>query len=276
MKLWREIKQDFLNDFEESLGNQEAMSIFYLIVEYFTQQYRPVLNDLPLMSKEEYNQFQEICKELNNQKPIQYILGYAWFYDMQLYVNKHVLIPRQETEELVSWILSDIKNKTVRIVDIGTGSGAIAIALAKYSKGSVIAIDIDESTLQVATNNAIAQQVDIDFYCEDIMQWQPNQVFDVIVSNPPYIPISYASQMSTQVVDFEPSKALFVPDNQPILFYERIIDFAVDSLAKHGSLYFEMNEFYKEEVETYAIQKGFTVESRKDLNGNWRMIKCLF
>ena len=217
--------------------------------------------------------------ELKKERPLQYILGTAYFLDLELEVNTAVLIPRPETEELVHWILSDEdKLNPLTILDIGTGSGCIAISLKKTAQlWNVAALDVSEQALDVAHRNASKNEVSIQFHLEDILdkkQWLTP--LDVIVSNPPYVLPSEKEQMLSNVLDYEPDLALFVTEEDPLLFYKRIIEFANQNLKPSGALYFEINPIFVDELVT--ILKKFTfdsVEVRNDYLNRPRMIKAI-
>ena len=217
--------------------------------------------------------------ELKKERPLQYILGTAYFLDLELEVNAAVLIPRPETGELVHWILSDEdKLNPLTILDIGTGSGCIAISLKKTSQlWNVAALDVSEQALDVAHRNASKNEVSIQFHLEDILdkkQWLIP--LDVIVSNPPYVVPSEKEQMLSNVLDYEPDLALFVPEEDPLLFYKRIIEFAHQNLKPSGALYFEINPIFVDELVTFF--KKFTFDSfevRNDYLNRPRMIKAI-
>ena len=217
--------------------------------------------------------------ELKKERPLQYILGTAYFLDLELEVNTAVLIPRPETEELVHWILSDEdKLNPLTILDIGTGSGCIAISLKKTAQlWNVAALDVSGQALDVAHRNASKNEVSIQFHLEDILdkkQWLIP--LDVIVSNPPYVVPSEKEQMLSNVLDYEPDLALFVPEEDPLLFYKRIIEFAHQNLKPSGALYFEINPIFVDELVTFF--KKFTFDSfevRNDYLNRPRMIKAI-
>ena len=217
--------------------------------------------------------------ELKKERPLQYILGTAYFLDLELEVNTAVLIPRPETEELVHWILSDEdKLNPLTILDIGTGSGCIAISLKKTAQlWNVAALDVSGQALDVAHRNASKNEVSIQFYLEDILdkkQWLIP--LDVIVSNPPYVVPSEKEQMLSNVLDYEPDLALFVTEEDPLLFYKRIIEFANQNLKPSGALYFEINPIFVDELVTFF--KKFTFDSfevRNDYLNRPRMIKAI-
>lgn len=220
-----------------------------------------------------------IVSKLNLQKPIQYILGEADFFGLNFKVDQNVLIPRQETEELVDWIIKSNSLKSPSILDIGTGSGCIAISLARNIKGSrVSAIDISEGALKVAKENTINNNVNVDLFKADILDYSsiiPNQPFEIVVSNPPYVRELERLQMQSNVLDHEPHSALFVSDTDPLLFYREIAARSKDLLKRGGFLYFEINEALGNETARLLEEYDFSeIELRKDLNGKDRMLKA--
>ncbi|HTH29970.1 MAG TPA: peptide chain release factor N(5)-glutamine methyltransferase [Lacibacter sp.] len=246
------------------------------------------------VTADEAQQINAILQQLLAHRPLQYVLNEAWFYGLKLEVNESVLIPRPETEELVDWIVKDIQGKKyevrstaalltthpspLTVLDIGTGSGCIPIALKKkLPETEVSAIDVCSEALHVAINNAVNNETDINFQLLDFLnesKWSELTKYDIIVSNPPYIKTTEANNMSKHVLEFEPHKALFVPDEDALLFYRKIADFALQHLQPDGAVHIEINQqLGKETVELFQ-QKGFTVELRKDMSGNERMIKA--
>lgn len=222
-------------------------------------------------------------QELLQHKPLQYVTGEAWFYNMKLLVNEHVLIPRPETEELVKLIvdeyqdLSNRENAILNILDIGTGSGCIAIALKKNlltANANVTAIDISSSALLVAQKNALDQQVIINFRELNFLQedaWKQLPQYDIIVSNPPYIPENELVKMDKNVTGFEPHTALFVPDHSPLLFYEKLAAFGKSNLALGGKIFMEIHEDFGEQ--TAALFSPFYKATIiNDLFGKQRMV----
>ena len=211
-------------------------------------------------------------------EPIQYILGEADFYGLKFKVNPSVLIPRAETEELVHLILSNHKNGTeLKVLDIGTGSGCIPISLKKNrAKWLVSACDVSSGALAVANANAVKNGVEVDFFLRDILDERLSfeaQYFDIIVSNPPYIPFEERALMPKNVLENEPHLALFVENDTPLIFYKRIADVANASLKVGGQLYFECNEFNAQKVAQVLQDKAFTaVEIHQDMQGKDRMI----
>ncbi len=234
------------------------------------------------LSETQEAKLKEIQTRLLAKEPIQYVLGMTYFYDLKFKVDPAVLIPRPETEELVAWILEDQpKNLNLRILDIGTGSGCIPITIkSKAPNFQVAALDISEGALTVAKENADLNQVEIAFQNLDILKkenWKILPSFEVIVSNPPYIPFKEKQLMSTNVLDHEPEIALFVTNEDPLIFYRTIIDLAKEHLVKGGWLYFETNEYNATKVEALFFNAGFfDIEKQKDLQGKDRMVKGRF
>ncbi len=212
-------------------------------------------------------------------EPVQYIVGFAWFYGLKFKVNNFVLIPRPETEELVEWILETTKNaqKPIKILDIGTGSGCIPVTLkVKNPSFDVHAVDVSESALITASRNAYRMNADVTFNRIDILNQAESLSlphFDVIVSNPPYIPNHEKALMQDNVLLHEPDLALFVDDNDPLIFYKTIADFAKKRLNTEGVLFFECNEFNAHQVIEMLKEKGFQdVFLRQDMSGKDRMV----
>ncbi len=219
--------------------------------------------------------FHEAYQQLKCDVPIQYILQESYFYGLKFKVNQSVLIPRPETEELVDLIIKKHKTQIVNVLDICTGSGCVAISLAQnLPLAKIEALDISEEAIEIAKLNALNLNCCIDFYVANALEFEAESFsnYDVIVSNPPYIKVSEKNQMSKQVVNYEPSIALFVNDNESLIFYEKIADFALKKLNKHGTLYFEINQNLGIETSLLLENKGFNVQLLKDINQNDRMI----
>ncbi len=262
----------------------ELYSIFELVCESFLN-YSKI--EVKTKINENINQSDLIniyntCNELKTGKPIQYILEDAYFFDLKLKVNSYVLIPRPETEELVYLInntISQNKSNQLRIIDIGTGSGCIPIAIKNnFTNFILYGVDVSELALNVAISNAKINNVDVDFFIIDILKTQElnNSPFDIIISNPPYVLLSESIQMDKRVLDFEPSLALFVEENDPIIFYKKIIDLCLNSLTKKGYLFFELNPFFANEVMIYADSSNQfeTIEIINDMSGKQRFLKA--
>ncbi|UPK68866.1 peptide chain release factor N(5)-glutamine methyltransferase [Chitinophaga filiformis] len=264
---------------------REAANIAHIVMEHVTglsKMDRIVYKDRELTAGQA-TQLQQALAALLEHQPVQYVTGSSWFYGMELQVNANVLIPRPETEELVEWIVQDVRNSKLpqrRILDIGTGSGAIPLAIKKeLPTATVWALDVSSGALETARGNAQQQKLDVHFEQMDILDTNASQslpMFDIIVSNPPYICQRESTDMQEQVVAYEPSIALFVPDDDALLFYRQIGLLAKEKLHPGGALYFEINEAFGEETAGLLRAQGYmNVEVRKDLFGKDRMVKAL-
>jgi release factor glutamine methyltransferase len=218
--------------------------------------------------------------ELMAHKPIQYVTGTAYFHDLELAVNPSVLIPRPETEDLVKWVADDNKEKAgLKVLDIGTGSGCIILALGKLLKQPhLTAVDISGEAIKTASGNAIKYDTRVDFKIADIFEeneWDMLGTYDLIISNPPYVRESEKRGMKANVLDYEPSVALFVPDDDPLLFYRTIAKFSKNHLSGNGKLYLEINENLGKEIIMLLEDEGFSeIILKKDMLGKERMISC--
>lgn len=224
-----------------------------------------------------YGKFLDYVTQLKTYKPIQYITGETSFYGLHFHVNSHVLIPRPETEELVDWILKQKLPHNPVILDVGTGSGCIAVALAKNLPGAIVyAIDISNQAIELANKNANKCGVKIVLGNENILapsEELKKKRFDLIVSNPPYITIGEREKMNKNVLDFEPHLALFVPDEDPLVFYNAILTYTLGSLNENGRVFFEINESFDKEIVALMKNHNFAeIELRKDINDKFRMI----
>lgn len=231
------------------------------------------------ISKEQSGKVKKIVYDLCRHKPIQYILGYSWFYDMRISVNEHVLIPRPETEELVDYIIKNTKTTPGRILDIGTGSGCIAISLAKSFNTKVTGMDISGRALRLASKNARQNKVKVYFRKQDIFKWSKKNLkkkFDLVVSNPPYVREQEKTEMNKNVLDYEPAAALFVDDSDPLIFYEHIARFSSLNLVNGGKLYVEINESLGTETINKLLAYRFKeITLIKDMNGKDRFIEAI-
>ena len=279
-------RNHFINLLEDLYPIEELKSFFYLLAEKYLNLSRinialQLNNEL---TPEEQSSFYQAVDRLRNHEPIQYILGETEFFGMPIIVNKQVLIPRPETEELVSWIIDDVDKKETTILDIGTGSGCIAISLAKKLNNAVVsAIDISNKAIEVAKKNALINNVNLEFSRVDVLNFEDKLVlqdkwkskFDIIVSNPPYVRMQEKKLMQLNVIDHEPDIALFVEDDDPLLFYRRISELSRQYLKHNGTLYLEINEYLGVEMEKMLNEAGFKhVDLKKDMFGKNRMIKC--
>ena len=278
--------QQLLTQLYSVYDTREAANIGDMVIEKVTAQRkidRITYRDIPV-SDTQQTQLQQITADLLKNRPVQYAIGHAWFMNKMFQVNESVLIPRPETEELVDWIVKDISrydNKDLSVLDIGTGSGCIPISIKKQQPAvTVSAIDISESALQVAKVNSVEHQALIDFLHVDILdrsQWNELGQYDIIVSNPPYITQKEAEEMRSNVLDYEPSLALFVPDDNALIFYKTIAAFAKKHLKQQGKVYVEINESYGLQViETFMKGGSKNVELKKDMQGKDRMVKAFY
>ncbi|MEN9908332.1 MAG: hypothetical protein RLZZ540_1481 [Bacteroidota bacterium] len=270
----------------------EAESFFYLILEEKKQLKRIDLALQPdlVFSEEEIVVWNAILEQLKLEIPVQYLLGKTHFYGLEFEVNENVLIPRPETEELVEWIIEsqklEVRSQKLRILDIGTGSGCIAISLAKnIPNAQVFAIDVSEKALATAQKNAKMNQVVVNFIKTDILKtndleklptsnFQLPAKFDIIVSNPPYVRNLEKQEIKKNVLDNEPHLALFVEDDNALIFYRKIAELAQKNLNQNGQLYFEINQYLGKEMIQLLEKMNFkNVELRKDIYGNDRMTR---
>ncbi len=281
IKTLKEAFQNFQSLIQRNYEIEEARSIsqivFKEILGYDTIQL--ILNENDLLPASIFEQLDYIAFQLNEHKPIQYIMGHTEFYGLQYEVNESVLIPRPETEELVDWIIKDHKDdQSLNILDIGTGSGCISITL-KYNipQAKVNTIDVSKEAIAIALKNSLKNNVELFIHHQDVLQLeQLDADFDVIVSNPPYVLESEKSEMRRNVLDYEPSLALFVNDNDPLVFYKKIINLIENTSTKATHLYFEINESYADElIKLFDNQNWQKPELRKDIRGKDRMIKAV-
>ena len=277
-----------LNDIKQALKKQlsgqfesvELGPILSILIEHVTgwDQVQQVIHKDNLISAAQQLAFETAATALLAGRPIQYITGKTWFMGEPYIVNEQVLIPRPETEELVDWVIeyAAIKGKALRILDIGTGSGCIAIAIKKALPEAIVsAIDISTSAIKIAATNAAALKADIELIALDILNtaFLPDQ-YDVIVSNPPYIPMQEMKNMELQVTDHEPNIALFVPDEDPLVFYKAIARLAKLHLSTNGQLFFEIHYDQGDAMIALLDDMHFHAELRTDLFGKDRMIRA--
>ena len=284
--LVRECRKYYASELETIYGSDEANALIMILLEHYfsLDRVKIAMNPELRLSESELLTLHFAVKELLTNKPVQYIIGETEFCGMRFFVDENVLIPRPETEEMVKKIAS-CRDKACLvptgcdILDIGTGSGCIAISLAKLLTDSkVTAVDVSEKALNVARKNAKANEVNVRFILDDILNPQNPELidnqYDIIVSNPPYVCESEKSEMRANVLDYEPSSALFVSDNDPLIFYRRILEFAQKALKPGGEVWFEINENFGEEMKNLCLAKGFKdVEIIKDFRGKDRILK---
>lgn len=284
-----ELKSKFHSSLQNKYEVGEIQSFFEISAEKIMgyKKFELTIERERDISEEKINELYEVLDRLNSFEPIQYIMGETEFYGLSLKVNKHILIPRPETEELVDWIITNVKNRNsiaigksiahLKLLDIGTGSGCIAIALAKnLPKIEVSALDISEEALKLARQNAKINGVEIDFFQSDILKAKKlPQQYDIMVSNPPYVREEEKNQIHQNVLRFEPELALFVPKEDPLLFYRNICHLAKKCLKPKGELVFEINEYLGKELIELLKMEGFhNMEVKKDIYGKDRMLKC--
>lgn len=279
-----EIEKIYLDQMPGFYDHEEIKEIASLAVQHvcnISKSYYKLHKNKDLLLAQETSLIR-ILDELRFGKPIQHVLGTADFYGLLFKVNSAVLIPRPETEELVDWILTSIKMENIssnKILDIGTGSGCIPITLKKNMPSSeIFAMDISKNALKIAQENCILNQVQINLLEGDILDVDfqiPDHEFNVIVSNPPYIKQSESEQMHPNVLEYDPHEALFVPDNNPLVFYDSIASFSMNHLTPGGYLFLEINESLGKETAALLETKGFKTEIKKDLQGKERMIRAL-
>jgi release factor glutamine methyltransferase len=292
-------QQKLLFRLYEMYDNGEAAAITNMVMENISGWKRidRVINKTVPLSIPQQELFEKYFEELSTYKPVQYVLHEAWFCNLKFYVDENVLIPRHETEELVEWITEEVRSEKentrdkkkdssftihhsqLTILDIGTGSGCIPIALKnKLPDFNILSCDVSENALQVAKKNALSNNVDVEFFLVDFLNKEKRNELpscNIIVSNPPYIPINDKTSMPANVVNFEPHVALFVDANDPLIFYNAIADFALEKLLSNGLIYAEIHEDLSSNVKELFLQKGFTeVTIKKDIHGKKRMLKA--
>jgi release factor glutamine methyltransferase len=286
----QEAYQQLVSKLQQVYDVREAANISNMVVEHFTghKKINRIVNKHQLLTHDQLENISTATNELLTHKPVQYVLHEAWFAGLPFDVNEYVLVPRPETEELVEWMVSDAQDmanssdentSTFTLIDIGTGSGCIPIALKKKLPAcSITAIDVSKDALDVAMKNAVKFDAPINFQQVnflDINSWTQLGKYDVIVSNPPYIKQSEAATMDKNVLAFEPHVALFVPDNNALVFYEAIAAFAVHNLQHNGAIYLEINEALGAKVATLFTTIGFSATIKKDMQGKDRMVKAI-
>ncbi len=280
---WSDAKQKFIRALEDVYSHAELEAMFFIATEaYFqTDRMHYMLNKHEELSQQQKDVLSSLIERLKTSEPIQHIVGWGHFYGRQFIVNREVLIPRQETELLVDIILKNNKTKS-KILDIGTGSGCIAVSLkAENPEFEITAVDISSEALKIAKQNADNNELALRFVQQDILDrhlWSnfDNRSFDIIVSNPPYVLTSEKKLMDSNVVNFDPALALYVSDDQALIFYEMISEFASQKLKSGGKLYFEINEKYGKEVAQICSELGFCkVQIIQDLQNKDRFVSAI-
>ena len=283
----RDCRKYYAGELEKIYDPNEANALIIILLEHYfsINRVKMALEPELRLSESELLTLHFAVKELLKNRPIQYIIGETEFCGMRFFVNENVLIPRPETEEMVKMIVSRRDKACLvptgcDVLDIGTGSGCIAISIAKLLKDSVVtAVDVSEKAFEVAKKNAEANNVKVNFVLDDILNPQNHELlkskFDIIVSNPPYVCDSEKSEMRANVLDYEPSTALFVSDNDPLIFYRKILEFAQKELKPGGEVWFEINEKFGEEMRNLSHEMGFeNVEIIKDFWGKERILRA--
>lgn len=273
-----EYKKLFIEQLKDLYPEEEILSIFHILTRHFLKISRLELALHPNLNLEsiQKEQFEAALLKIKKNTPIQYITENTEFYGLPFYVNKQVLIPRPETEELVDWIIKDnLNRKNLRILDIGCGSGCISISLTKNLKNAQIsAIDFSPEALQIAKKNAEKNQVKINFFQQDILAKEKlDKKYDIIVSNPPYVRELEKADMQKNVLEYEPDSALYVSNEDPLIFYRKISQLAQKNLSSNGLLYFEINQYLGNETREILTKNNFSSELKKDIFGNDRMLK---
>jgi release factor glutamine methyltransferase len=270
----------FRNELKIIYNESEIEQMLFIVFDFYFQLSRVdlVLKKDEVFSENEYHIVLDVIDNLKKEKPLAYILGEWEFYGLKFLVNEHTLIPRPETEELVELIIRENEDSK-SVVDVGTGSGCIALGLkSKLKNTKISAWDISEEALKIVDKNAKNNELDVTVKQVDILASRKIEIpskIDVIVSNPPYIPESEKNLMNKNVLDYEPHLALFVENDDPLIFYDAISDFALLNLTPNGSLYFEINENYGEEVIKLLNAKKFkNVNIVKDMNDKDRIVSC--
>ncbi|MCF8379557.1 MAG: peptide chain release factor N(5)-glutamine methyltransferase [Bacteroidales bacterium] len=278
-----DIRKHYFEKLVRIFSEKEAEALIFLVLMEYTglTKVEILIRPEATVSESELLKIHFAVKELLKEKPIQYVLGKTEFYGIPLIVNSRVLIPRPETEELVEIVIKNTPNLIdIRILDIGTGSGCIAIALKKNLPDTKItAVDVSDFALGLATQNAEINETKIEFQHLDILEpktWVLKGTFNVIVSNPPYVRESEKKGMNKNVLEYEPGLALFVPDEDPLIYYRRIMDFAKLYLIKGGNLYFEINQYLSSELLLIIDKDVFEdIEIHKDFKDNYRILSCV-
>ncbi len=278
----KELKKELFTDLSLLYPGDEANSLVSVLLSHVLKMsaFQLSLNQEMEISQNARKVLKNHSKELQAFKPIQYITGYTEFYNCRIVCKPGVLIPRPESEELVDWIVKSCNMENPRILDIGTGSGCLAIALAKHFKNAyTLATDNSETALEIARKNSKLNNVTVEFQKHDILGSQeisPKGSFHIILSNPPYVRESEKKQMKPNVYDWEPASALFVPDSDPLLYHRKITTEAYKLLSPGGKLFLEINENFPAETERLLSENKFVdIEIKKDIPGRYRMVKAI-
>ncbi len=269
--------KSFLKQTKSILDEREGLATFWIMLFHLNKWSRIQfeMNRKKTVDSENLNAVNAFVIRLKTGEPVHYITGKTEFYGVTHLVNRNALIPRPETEELVDWIVSDNKlKKTQSVLDIGTGSGCIINSLALNLNGRFYGLDVSNDALSLAKANSKALETTVHFFIKNILNTQDtSDKFDTIVSNPPYIPVSDKKSMGSNVLDFEPELALFVPNTDPLIFYKAIINFGLKSLNMQGCIYFEIHENYSSDLKTIIDKLNCKYLFKKDMQGKDRMLK---
>ena len=279
----KQYRTQFIKELSPFYDAYEAESFFYLILEekHQLRQIDLALNHELNFSESDFVVWNSLLGQLKKEVPIQYLLGKTSFYGLDFEVNENVLIPRPETEELVEWIINENsktdKTKKLKILDIGTGSGCIAISLAKnLPNADVYALDVSKKALDTAKRNSVNNNVEVTFMLKNVLELEAlKSNYDIIVSNPPYVRNLEKVEIKKNVLHYEPHLALFVEDNDALIFYRKIAEIGKKNLLENGQLYFEINQYLGKETSDLLEQMNFkNIELKKDIYDNDRMISC--
>jgi release factor glutamine methyltransferase len=273
-------KKEFHNSLKAYYPKVEIDSMFMLVLQHVTGMNRNQILLYPgiELSNRQEKVVLEILNRLSKQEPLQYILGETEFYGLPFKLNKAVLIPRSETEELVGLIVHEYAQKAIKLLDIGTGSACIPVSLKKNMPyAEIYSCDISAAAIETAKENALLNNVDVSFFLHDILSDKalPFAPFDVIVSNPPYVTENEKNQMQKHVLDYEPHTALFVPDDDPLVYYNAIVEHSATSLKRGGALFFEINEAFGSEIESLLTTNNFEAKIFSDIHGKSRLARGL-
>lgn len=278
----KQYRTHFIKELSPFYDAYEAESFFYLILEDKNKlrQIDLALNHELTFSELDFVVWDSLLAQLKKEVPIQYLLGKTNFYGLDFEVNENVLIPRPETEELVEWVINENsktdQSKKIKILDIGTGSGCIAISLAKnIPNAEVYGIDVSKKAIETAKRNAVTNKAEVTFMLQNILETEALKCnFDIIVSNPPYVRNLEKEEIKKNVLDYEPHLALFVEDNDALVFYRKIAILAQQNLSENGQLYFEINQYLGNETKDLLEKMNFkNIELRRDIYDNDRMMK---
>lgn len=281
---FKDLETDYINRLAALYPKEEARQQFYLTVEQLSGLSRTqlLMNSAQAVAAELDAEYERVLLELQSGKPIQHIFAEAWFYGLKFKVSGAVLIPRPETEELVDWIINTVReglatdNQGPALLDIGTGSGCIAVTLKKMlPMAQLSALDVSAAALEIAKSNALYNEVELKLILADILTYSDDNRYDIIVSNPPYITGREREEMHQNVLEHEPHLALFVSDENPLVFYKAIAEYALAHLNLNGKLFFEINEYLGQETLDMLADKGFNnIVLRQDMQGKDRIVCC--